>query len=188
MMKTIILLLSGFFSCFSVCNAQTTINWKLKIEKSHSSYCVNNEVFLCVIYNLKNEGKETIWLWFDKKTSPWLPDSTKIKDYFFRNKTGSDVSLFQIGVDGGVETFIPGIFETFIKRIPTNNVFTIQIISRTGISAFTEKRILDYLDNHIVLIPEKTIFKCSPSLKEMNQIIFFKGELIILFTDMLNFN
>ncbi len=165
--------------------AQSKIIKGIEVKKDTSSYLIGNEKVVILTYRIYNKGNENIWLWISKDEMIAISDSSKIRDYFLKKSKGSDASLYQIGMDGNVEAFIPAMFETFITCILPHKCFTINIISKGNVSELSKQKIFSYLDNNVVMYSETCILKYIPNLINMSPIVFFKKPCIDLYLDMI---
>lgn len=163
-------------NCFSQINRSDYI----EIKRNILTYYINNKNVLLLTYKVYNRSKETIWLWIEKNDLSKMSDSIKIREYFYKKKNRSDTNFYQIAMDRNIEVFVPSIFDTFIKRIPSNNYFSIEVITKNSSSKITKQRIFNYLDNHVICLPEQSVTKEIPSLQVINPFVFFKEDFVIL--------
>ena len=184
-MKKKQIILISIFLLFGFCNAQTKLPEGIELKKSTSSYFLNNKSCYSVTYEYSNRSNQIMWLWIEKNIILNLSDLEKIRGYFLKKKKGGDASFYQIGMDGGIGTFIPSIFDSFIKCILPNKKFSIQIISNRQISEKIEQKIFSYLDKRVVIYTENDMTTYIPSINHMDQIVFFKEDFIAIYLDML---
>jgi hypothetical protein len=180
-MKSSINVLLFLIISFNLCEAQPHLAKTIEINKKTSVYYLNKVMVSSYMYKFCNNGRDTVWLWFEKTNRMELTDSVIIKSYFYTFKSGADFNLYQIGLDGNVELFIPEIYNTFLKVILPNQSFSVQIISQEPVLQSKEQEFDSYLNEHLIYFPRKTILKYIPSFNSVNSIIFFKSEFITLF-------
>jgi hypothetical protein len=188
-MKSNLVLILFILLCWYNGFAQLHLAKTIEIKKENSKYIINQTMISNSIYELHNFGDDNVWLWFENTNWMASTDSLIIKNYFQTIKKGNDVSLYHIGMDGNVGAFTPVIFISFLKCLLPNQYFYIEIISHDSISTSKDQVIDEYIEQHMVYYPTSTIFKYIPSIYQMNEIVFFKGECITLFeTDLMKYN
>lgn len=99
---------------------------------------------LDLIYS--NSSDSSLVLWIEKYNVDSISDSKKIKNHFFTEK--GDWSLMQLIWDGNVEIFVPGLFDSFMKVIRSNEIFTVSILKKGKVSP----EMISSLEKHVVIV------------------------------------
>jgi hypothetical protein len=170
-----------------LCSAQPNLPNGATLTKEVTSYILEDKEITTLVYKLNNKSKEVLWLWINRNDETRLSNIEKFKKYFYYKDNPNDMNLLQIGMDGGVETFIPVVYKTFIKRISPENEFSIQVIANGKISDSILQSVFLFIDERIVVLTEGEISKFRNGITDMSQIIFYKPETIILYKEGLRF-
>ena len=165
--------------------AQTKLPEGVELKKECSNYFIDHTRVNSILYKFFNNSKQPVWLWIERTSVSNLSDDEKIRSYFLKKDNGDDASLYQIGMDGSVGTFIPTIFKTFVKCISPNDIFSIQIISKKHIKAKTKQKVFSYFDKRILIYTEKDMTTHIPDINKMAQIVFYKADSIVLYLNTL---
>jgi hypothetical protein len=118
--------------------------------------CETSEYYTDTLYNqlnliYSNISDNTLIIWIDKSYIDTLPNTRKIKDHFFTKK--GDWSLMQLIWDGNVESYVPGLFDSFIKVVRPKELFTVSILKIGKISSDMAK---DY-EKHVNIVLSQDI-------------------------------
>jgi hypothetical protein len=167
------------------CKSQFIKSNNLEVKKEISSYRIANNLVSIINIKLCNRNSTPIWFWIEKDDLSSLSDSLKIQKYFHKKEEGSDASLYEISMDGNIESFIPEIFKSFIKIILPDECFSLQIISKGNYTDMSEQTLMKYLYPRFIYYDEKEMLKFVPHLDQMNRIIFFTKESIPLHLELL---
>jgi hypothetical protein len=179
--KTLVICLLFTEFCFAKAEHQDSIEFKSNI----AIYFLDKQQITTLTYRYVNRSNQPLWLWFDKDDASTLTDNEKIKKYFLTKKNGDDVSFYQIGMDGSVNSFSPNISFSFLKRISPNHSFSVQIISKKEINEKSKQKIDSYINKKILIFTEKKMTSVIPTINGMNEYVFYKEDFIILYLDML---
>ena len=126
-MKRTIILFFALLLLMSRIYCQEKLDKDFTFDKNLSSFILGNIQINVMSFRLFNKSNSDLYLWFeDKKTLFGLTEEELIKKKFFQRQ--DDFSLYEIGMEINVERNIPGLFSSFIKKIPKEGYFTIQII------------------------------------------------------------
>jgi hypothetical protein len=152
-----------------------------QITKDVFQYKLNNKTYYCANYEIKNQSNNMIYLWVDKKNNSLKADSIKIEKYFYNRENGK-ASLFEIGMDIGYGYIVTDFFETFVKRIQPNEVFTIQIIRNKQFSTKSLQAVYDSLDKYVTIFPQEKLdlYKKGKPINALAPFMFFKNTFIVL--------
>lgn len=181
MKKNISFLIFIFFAI--TCLSQEKISKDtFTIHQKVNSYYVNGKQIEFYSFEIFNEGKDNLWLWFEKDETLELPNNIATKKYFYNRK--GDVSLYQMGMESNIEEMIPEIFSTFLKKIDSKESFIIQMISDPNSNKKREdKFVFSILEKHIRIITESECLEYISDANIMNDIIFYKDSNILLLID-----
>lgn len=179
--KILIICLLLIESCFAKSELQDSIEFKSNASK----YFFDKQQITTLTYRYTNRSIQPLWLWFDLYDASNLTDNEKIKKYFLKKRKGDDFTFYQIGMDGNVNPFTPNISFSFLKRIPANYSFTVQIISKKEIDVKSKQKIDLYIKNKILIYTEKKMTSVIPTIDGMYEYVFYKEDIIILYLDML---
>ena len=156
-----------FLAMDSFAQSKTTY---LDVNKLITEDTIGKEIVHIITYQFQNKSNKELWLWFEKDDVSKLSDSLVIRKHFLTTK--GEVNLYQIGVDGSVNSFIPDLFNSFLKAIPPNEKFSVIIIRKQNTSKIPIEEATNYLDNHIISFKINYILNYFPFLKFMEQIVF----------------
>ena len=130
MTKAIIFL--SVFALITVCNRQAAgkpdseiVGDSLIVEKTLSQYW-RDTLYTQIDFSYTNKSTRNYALWIEKDDVSSLSENEKIRNHFFRVK--GDASLMQIIWDGNVGSFVPGLFDGFVKFIKPGEQFVVSII------------------------------------------------------------
>ncbi len=117
------------------------------------TYVVDNEkVNVCEVM-IKNTSNEDYVIWFEKQNTINLNEKEKIQLYFFKIK--EDFNFYNLIVEKLLTNQQVIIFDTFLKTLKTNEIFTVKITGKSINKDKMEKFILE----HMVLIKLSTLEK-----------------------------
>ena len=110
-----------------------------------------NEYYTDTLYSqldlkYSNSSDSVLVLWIEKYNVDSISDSKKIKNHFFTRK--GDWSLMQMIWDGNVESFVPGLFDSFMKVIKPKEKFTVSILKKGKLNS----DVINSLEKHIVIV------------------------------------
>ncbi len=140
-MKNIVLIFIGLI--FSMISYSQDKLWRIDKELT--------EFYTDTLYNqldLKytNSSDSALVLWIEKYNVDSISDFKKIKNHFFTRK--GDWSLIQMIWDGNFSSFVPGLFDSFMKVVKPKDQFTISILKKGKISSDE----ISSLEKHIVIV------------------------------------
>jgi hypothetical protein len=163
------------------------------LKKDCVQYNIESEkdiftTYSIVAYTFCNISDSIVWLWFEENAN--LSEERKLKEYFFREK--GNFNLFHILTDANVNitnNFAPTLFYSFLKYVNPHSSFTIQLTFSKELSNKEKEQIFDYLDRHLVLVPNEKLIKYVglPKMEQLNQFVFYKEDFIILPTFLIHF-
>lgn len=108
-----------------------------------------------VIYNIRNVGDETLWLWLSREDVSHKNDSVKIRHYMVRPQCEWD--LFRIICDGSV-MFHSVLFDTWFKLLPPNEAFSLKIVD-FGKGGQTAEKVVEFVDARLNIILSSQVVK-----------------------------
>ena len=142
-MNRIMLVLIGMFLAFF----SSSQNNFLQVERDVSEYFLDT-LYRQIDFYYSNNSDSTYVLWFEKDNIDSLSNLKKINKHFFTIK--GDVSLMQIIWDGNVGSFIPGLFDSFMKVIKPKEQFTVSILKKGKVD--TNLDLIKSLEKQIVIV------------------------------------
>jgi len=140
-MKSILLIFFGF--TFSLISYSQDNLWR--IDKEVSEYYTDT-LYSQLDLHYSNSSDSALVLWIEKYNVDSISDSKKIKNHFFNRK--GDWSLMQMIWDGNVASFVPGLFDSFMKVVKPKDQFTVSIIKKGKISSDE----ISPFERHIVIV------------------------------------
>ena len=140
-MKSIVLILLGF-SLTLISYSQDKF---LQIKRNVSEY-YSDTLYSQIDFHYSNTSDSALVLWIEKGNVDSLSNSKKINNYFFKRK--GDWSLMQMIWDGNVGSFVPGLFDSFMKIIKAKEQFTVSILKKGK----TNTDLTSSLENHIIIV------------------------------------
>jgi hypothetical protein len=173
-MKRLGLIMLGLISTLS----SYSQNELLTIERNVSEYYVDT-LYMQIDFHYSSISDRALVLWIEKDNVDSLSDSKRIRKHFFTRK--GDWSLMQLIWDGNVSSFVPGLFDSFIKIIKPNEKFTVSILQKGEV----ENKIdfINSLEKHIVIVKAADIkgLQVDSSIDMFN----YKAPSLIIFADWL---
>lgn len=139
-MRSILIILGLTYTLFSYSQ-----DGLLKIDRSLSEYYADT-LYSQIDFLYSNSSDSTLVLWIEKRNVDSLSNTQKIKNHFFTRK--GDGSLMQMIWDGNVASFVPGLFDSFIKVIMPNEQFRVSILRKGK----TRPEMISSLEKHIVIV------------------------------------
>jgi hypothetical protein len=140
-MKNIVLILLGMtFTLISYSQDKF-----LQIEREVNEY-YSNTLYSQLDFHYSNSSDSAWVLWIEKDNVDSLSNSKKIKNHFFTRK--GDWSLMQLICDGNVASFVPGLFNSFMKIVKPKEQFTVSILKKGKINP----DLINSLEKHIVIV------------------------------------
>lgn len=179
-MRTKIFLITQIMLFAVLCRAQSYLPKDVILTKQVSSYIIEDKEITTLAYRLNNKSKKPLWLWIEKNDVSNLSDIEKFKKYFNRRDTPDDMSLLQIGMDGGVETFTSTIYKSFLKRIYPEKELTIQVMTNEEMSDSIKKSVFLFLERRIVIFTEAEMTIFRNGITDMSEIVFYKPDIITI--------
>jgi hypothetical protein len=173
-MKRLGLVVLGLISTLSLYSQKELV----KIDSRVSEYYVDT-LYSQIDFHYANISDGALILWIEKDNVDSLSDSQRIRKHFFTKK--GDWSLMQILWDGNVASFVPGLFDSFIKIIKPDEKFTVSILQPGSISNDTD--LINSLARHIVVIKASDIKGLQ--IDSSIDMFIFKPENVIIIADWL---
>jgi hypothetical protein len=148
-MKRIVLILFGMVLGFS---SYSQINL-LRVERNVSEYGVDSTLYTQIEFCYSNTSDSAYVLWIEKDNVDSLSNFKKIRKHFFSTK--GDMSLMQIIWDGNVGSFVPGLFDGFMKVIKPKEQFIVSILKKGKIE--TNSDMIKSMEKQIVIVKANEI-------------------------------
>jgi len=139
-MKSILIFFGLTFSLISYSQDKL---WR--IDKEVTEYYTDTLFSQLDLY-YSNSSDSALVLWIEKGNVDSLSNPQKIKYHFFTRK--GDWSLMQMIWDGNVESFVPGLFDSFMKVVKPKEKFTVSILKKGKISP----AMLNSFEKHVVIV------------------------------------
>jgi len=184
-MKTHLLLILVFWAMYNGIHAKTQRPDSITLVSHTTEYYVASSQISVITYKFTNNGNQKVWLWFENDNIKNLSDYEKIRKYFIFKKSNEDVSFYQMGMDDNVESFVPNLCGSFVKRILPKSFFSIQIISQKKINSKLRQKIDNYIENNIITYKESVIVSVIPTIDKMFDDVFYKENFIVMYLYML---
>lgn len=146
----------------------------LMIERNVSEYYVDT-LYSQIDFHYSNTSDSVLVLWIEKENVDSLSNSQKIKKYFYTRK--GDWSLMQMIWDGNFTSFVPGLFDSFMKVIKPKQQFKVTILKKGKVNS----DLISSIEKHIVIVKAKDIkgLQIDSSIDMFN----YKGNNVILLTE-----
>ena len=169
-MKNIVLIFIGLI--FSMISYSQDKFWR--IDKEVTEYYIDT-LYSQLDLHYSNLSDSTLVLWIEKYNVDSISDSKKIKNHFFTRK--GDWSLMQMIWDGDVASFVPGLFDSFMKVVKPKAHFTVSVLKKGKISS----DLIISLEKHIVIVKAGDIkgLQIDNSIDMFN----FKANNVIILAD-----
>ena len=119
----------------------------LHIEKSESKYFADT-LYSQIEFSYTNTSDSTFVLWIEKDNVDKMSNQDRIRKHFY--KQYNDCSLMQIIWDGSVASFVPDLFEMFIKVIRPKEHFIVSMFKKGDVEKGSE--LVKTLENRIVVV------------------------------------
>jgi len=142
-MKRIIFVLLGLFLVISLYSQ----NNHLRVERIVSEY-FSDTLYSHIEFCYSNTTDSTYVLWIEKDNVDSLSNFKKIRKHFFNTK--GDASLMQIIWDGNVASFVPGLFDSFMKVIKPREQFIVSILKKGEVA--TNSDVINSIEKQIVIV------------------------------------
>ena len=145
-----------------------------RIDKEVTEYYIDT-LYSQLDLHYSNLSDSTLVLWIEKYNVDSISDSKKIKNHFFTRK--GDWSLMQMIWDGNVASFVPGLFDSFMKVVKPKAHFTVSVLKKGKISS----DLISSLEKHIVIVKAGDIkgLQIDNSIDMFN----FKANNVIILAD-----
>lgn len=137
------------------------------IEVATETYAIGDSIIYQVAYKIKNNNKESIWIWFDKENSQsGLSGEDKARKHFMKRMNPQEPSppILQIYMDANVENAICSIPDFFITVIPPDETFRFYIIADNFKRNLIDKEIATFMKSKLCFVNESDIAKFSENL------------------------
>jgi len=148
------------------------------IERSVNEFYVDT-LYSQIDFSYSNISDSALVLWIEKDNIDSLSDSKRIRKHFFTRK--EDWSLMKILWDGNVASFVPGLFDSFIKIIKPDEKFTVSILQEGGVGNNTD--LLNSLERHIVIVKASDIKGLQ--VDSRIDMFIYKAKSVIIFANWL---
>ncbi len=137
------------------------------IEIATETYTIGDSIICQIEYKIKNNNKESIWIWFDKENSQsGLSGESKARQHFMKriNPKKPSPPILQIYMDANTEKAIYSIPDYFITIIPPDGIFTFYIIADNFKRNLIDKEIATFMKSKLCFVNESDIAKFSENL------------------------
>jgi hypothetical protein len=160
-MKRIVLVLIGVMSMLSSFSQNTF----LQIRRNVSEYYVDT-IYSQIDFHYSNSSDSSLVLWIEKENVDSLSDAERIKNHFFKRK--GDWYFMQMIWDGNVDSFVPGLFDSFMKIIKPQEQFTVSILKKGEVTNNSDS--ISSLEKHIVIVNANNIkgLQIDSSIEKFN--------------------
>lgn len=160
------------------------------IEIATETYTIGDSIICQIEYKIKNNNKESIWIWFDKENSQsGLSGEDKARKHFMKRMNPQEPSppILQIYMDANVENAICSIPDFFITVIPPDETFRFYIIADNFKRNFIDKEIAILMKTKLCFVNESDIAKFSENLLDdsVYKLFIYKSDAICLEWDVL---
>ena len=142
-MNRIVLILIGMFLAFY----SSSQNNSLLVERNVSEYFIDT-LYSQIDFYYSNNSDSTYVLWIEKDNIDSLSNLKKINKHFFTIK--GDFSFMQLIWDGNVASFIPGLFDSFMKVIKPKEQFIVSILKKGKV--VTNSDVIKSIEKQIVIV------------------------------------
>ncbi len=147
-MKKIVLVLFGTLLAYSS-YSQGNI---LQVERNVSEY-FNDTLYSQIDFCYSNTSDRAYVLWIEKDNVDSLSNLKKIRKHFFTKK--GDWSLMQMIWDGNVASFVPNLFDSFMKVIKPKEQFIVSILKKGKVARDSD--MIKSIEKHIVTVEASEI-------------------------------
>jgi hypothetical protein len=141
--KRLVLILFGMLLVFS----SYSQNNLLQVERNVSEYFVDT-LYTQIDFCYSNSSDSIFILWFDRDNIDSLPNHQKIRKHF--HTMVGDMTFMQMILDGNVASFVPGLFNSFMKVIKPKEQFIVSIIRKGEVKANTD--LIMSIEKQIVIV------------------------------------
>lgn len=160
------------------------------IEIATETYTIGDSIICQIEYKIKNNNKESIWIWFDKENSQsGLSGESKARQHFMKriNPKKPSPPILQIYMDANTEKAIYSIPDYFITIIPPDGIFTFYIIADNFKRNLIDKEIATFMKSKLCFVNESDIAKFSENLLDdsVYKLFIYKSDAICLEWDVL---
>jgi hypothetical protein len=142
-MKRIIFVLLELF----LVSSSYSQNNLLRVERNVSEYFVDT-LYSQIDFCYSNTSDSTLVLWFDRDNNDSLSNYLKIRKHF--HKKGGDMTFMQMILDGNVASFVPGLFDSFMKVIKPKDQFIVSIVKKGEVKANSD--LIMSIEKKIVIV------------------------------------
>ena len=156
------------------------------IEVTTESYVIGNRSICQVAYSIKNNNKESMWVWFNKEDSfPKLSVEERVRNHFMKRIKPEEPSppILQIYMDANVEKVEYSIPDFFITVIPSGGIFTFYIIADDDFQEnLVSEKITIFLKSKLCFTKESDVAKFSKDLLDdfVYNLYIYKNDAICL--------
>lgn len=146
----------------------------MSVDRIVSEFYVDT-IYTQVDFQYSNISDSALVLWIEKNNSDSLTNYKLIRKHFFKRQ--GDFSFMQIIWDGNVDSFVPGLFDSFTKIIKPKELFTVSFIKRGK----TSQNLTNSLEKHIVIVKAADIKGLQ--IDNSIDIINYKSNSVIILND-----
>lgn len=137
------------------------------------SYSIDTQQINVCSADIKNTSGKDYVLWLERQNITTLSPDNKVKLYFF--KTKPDFNLYTLIVEKLLKPEPPVVFDTFLKKVKSDEHFTLKIIGPN----ITTGKLERFIAEHMVFM-ELSELEHRLKLNEKSLPWYAPGEIIIL--------
>lgn len=157
--------------------ANFCLNGQIDLQNTVVKYKIDETDYYTVTFTLVNESFDSSFIWLSKEDVSELSDIQKAKSYFL--KIREDLSLLNLITEQQIKrTDTPIIYKTFLKILPPNGEFSIDIICQGDKVEKTISELFEFFKNHLVCIKFNKI-NFIPIINQ-NEYPFYQSNSLIL--------
>jgi len=143
-MKRIVFVLLGMLLVLSSYSQNNLI----PVKKNVCEYVVDTILYSQIDFYYSNTSDSAYVLWIERGNVDSLSDSQKIQKHFHSNK--GDMSLMGIILDGNVGSYVPGLFDSFMKVIMPKEQFIVSVLKKGKVE--TSPDMINLIEKQIVIV------------------------------------
>ena len=143
-MKRIVFVLLGMFLVLSSFSQKNFI----QVKKNVCEYVVDSTLYSQIDFYYSNTSDSAYVLWIERDEIDSLSNLQKIRKHFHNHE--GEASLMGIILDGNVWSFVPGLFNSFMKVIQPKEHFIVSILKEGKIVENSDN--INSIEKQIVIV------------------------------------